>query len=147
MRRAACRLLVGALVVPLLAACGSDTDGYCDAVEENQQELSEIVSGGEPDAMLQALAIFQDLADRAPADVSDEWEQVTGSVEALQQALDDADVDASTYDRDEPPAGLSAAEKKSIDDAAARVGGAETLQAIKDLDQQARDVCHTPLSL
>ena len=141
------RLVLLALVAPLLVACGDERDGYCDAVAEHQEHLSEIVGSGEPDAMLQALDIFQDLQDQAPSDITDEWQQVVGSVEALQGALDDAGVDGASYDRDHPPSDLTAEQKKSIDDAAARVGGAETLQAIKDLDQQARDVCHTPLTL
>jgi len=141
------RLALLALVVPLLAACGDDKDGYCDAVSEHQEHLSEIVGNGRPDAMLQALGIFQDLADQAPSDIADEWQQVVGSVESLQDALDDADVDGATYDRDNPPSDLTAEQKQAIDAAAARVGGAETLQAVKDLDQQARDVCHTPLTL
>jgi hypothetical protein len=41
---------------------------------------------------------------------------------------------------------MTAAQKQAIDDAAARVGGAETGQALDDLDQEARDVCHTPLT-
>jgi hypothetical protein len=135
------------LLVPLLSACGSDQDGYCDAVQDHQGELSEIVGSGEPNAMLDALEIFRDLQDRAPADIADEWQQVVGSVEALQEALDDAGVDGATYDRAHPPAGVSAAQQKVIDAAAARVGSAETLEASKDLDQQARDVCHTPLTL
>jgi len=141
------RLVLLALVAPLLVACGDERDGYCDAVAEHQEHLSEIVGSGEPDAMLQALDIFQDLQDQAPSDITDEWQQVVSSVEALQGALDDAGVDGASYDRDHPPSDLTAEQKKSIDDAAARVGGAETLQAIKDLDQQARDVCHTPLTL
>jgi hypothetical protein len=141
------RVVLIALVVPLLVACGDAQDDYCDAVAEHQKDLSEVVGSGEPDAMLQALDTFEDLADRAPSDITDEWQQVNTSIEGLQQALDDAGVDASTYDRDKPPAGLTAQQKKAIDDAAARLGGAETLQALKDLDQQARDVCHTPLTL
>ena len=141
------RVVLLALVVPLLVACGDDQDDYCDAVTDHQERLSELVSSGKPDAMLQALEIFQDLQERAPRDVSDEWQQVVGSVEALEKALDDADVDAATYDRDKPPAGLTAVQKKAIDDAATRLGGGETIQALKDLDQQARDVCHTPLTL
>jgi hypothetical protein len=141
------RLVLLALVVPLLVACGDEKDGYCDAVADHQKHLSEIVGSGEPDAMLQALDVFQDLADQAPSDISDEWQQVVGSVEALEKALDDADVDGATYDRDNPPGGVTPAQKKAIDAAATRVGGAETLQAIKDLDQEARDVCHTPLTL
>ena len=141
------RALLLVLVLPLLVACGDDQDDYCAAVTDRQKELSELVSSGEPDAMIQALDIFRDLQDQAPSDISDEWQQVVGSVEALQKALDDAGVDAATYDRDTPPAGLSAARKKAIDAAATRLGGGETLRALKDLDQQARDVCHTPLSL
>lgn len=141
------RLLLLAVVLPLLAACSDDQDGYCDAASEHQEHLSEIVGSGEPDAMLQALDIFQDLADQAPSDISDEWQQVIGSVESLEEALDNAGVDGATYERDNPPSDMTAEQKKAIDDAAARVGGAETLQAIKDLDQQARDVCHTPLTL
>ena len=141
------RAVLLALVLPLLVACGDDKDDYCDAVTDHQEKLSELVSSGKPDAMLQALDIFRDLQDQAPSDISDEWQQVVGSVEALEKALDDADVDASTYDRDNPPAGLTAAEKKTIDDAAIRLGGAETIQALEDLYQQARDVCHTPLTL
>jgi hypothetical protein len=141
------RVVLLALVLPLLVACGDDKDDYCAAVTEHQEHLSELVSSGEPDAMIQALDIFRDLQDQAPSDISDEWQQVVGSVEALQKALDDAGVDASTYDRDKPPAGLTAEQKKAIDAAATRLGGGETLQALQDLDQQARDVCHTPLSL
>ena len=141
------RLVLLTLVAPLLVACGDEKDGYCDAVAEHQEHLSEIVGSGEPDAMLQALDVFQDLQDQAPSDITDEWQQVVGSVEALQAALDDAGVDGATYDRDHPPGDVTAEQKRAIDDAAARVGGAETLQAIKDLDQQARDVCHTPLTL
>jgi hypothetical protein len=141
------RLVLLGMLVPLLVACGDEKDGYCDAVAEHQEHLSEIVGSGEPDAMLQALDVFQDLQDQAPSDITDEWQQVVGSVEALQGALDDAGVDGATYDRDHPPSDVTAEQKKAIDDAASRVGGAETLQAIKDLDQQARDVCHTPLTL
>ncbi|GAA4713768.1 hypothetical protein [Nocardioides conyzicola] len=141
------RVVLLALVVPLLVACGDSKDDYCDAVSEHQKHLSEVLGSGKPDAMLQALDTFQDLADQAPSDITDEWQQVNSSIEKLQQALDDAGVDPSTYDRDKPPAGLTADQKKAIDAAAARLGGAETLEALKDLDQQARDVCHTPLTL
>ena len=146
MRRLTTALLVP-LLVPLLAGCGSDQDSYCDAVQDHQEELTEIVGTGEPDAMLRALEIFDELQDRAPADITDEWQQVVSSIESLEEALDEAGVDPATYDREKPPADLSAAARTRIDDAAARVGSAETAQAIQDLDQQARDVCHTPLTL
>ncbi len=141
------RLLAIALLLPLLAACGSGKDDYCSAVEDHQQELSDIVGSGEPDALLQALDIFRDLQDRAPDDITDEWQQLVGRIEALAEALDDADVDPATYDRDHPPAGLTEEQKARIDAAAAQLGSGTTLRALQDLDQQARDVCQTPLTL
>lgn len=141
------RVLALTVLVALLAGCGSDQDDYCDAVADHQQELSDIVGSGQPDALLRALDVFHDLQDRAPDDISDEWQQLVGRIEALQAALDDAGVDPATYDRDDPPAGLTDEQTAAIDAAARELGSGTTLRALQDLDQQARDVCKTPLTL
>lgn len=145
------RVLVAALLaLPLLgplAGCGSDQDDYCDAVADHQQELSDIVGSGDPDALIQALGVFRDLQDQAPDDITDEWQQVVDRIEALQGALEDAGVDPKTYDRDHPPSGLSDDQAAAIDAAAKDLGSGTTLRALQDLDQQARDVCKTPLTL
>ena len=141
------RLLALVLLLPLLAGCGSKQDEYCSAVKDHQQELSDTLGGGGPDALLQALDTFRDLQDKAPGDITDEWQQVVTSLEGLQKALQDAGVDPATYDRAHPPAGLSDADKARIDAAAKQLGSGTTLRAIQDLDQQARDVCKTPLTL
>jgi hypothetical protein len=146
-RRLGVALLVP-LVVSLLAGCGgSSKDDYCAAVKEHQTKLSDIVSTGKPDALINALGIFHDLQDKAPGDISDEWQQLVGRVEALQDALDAAGVDPATYDRASPPAGLTAEQKADIDAAAKELGSGTTLRALQDLGQEARDVCQTPLTL
>ncbi len=142
------RLLVAVLLLPLLAAgCGSDQEEYCSAVKDHQQQLSDIVGSGDSDALLKALDIFEELQDRAPGDITDEWQQVVSRIEALRDALDAAGVDPATYDRAHPPADLSAEDKAAIDAAAKQLGSGTTLRALQDLDQQARDVCKTPLTL
>jgi len=141
------RLVLLALLVPLLGACGSDQDAYCDAVEEHQEELSEIVGSGDPDALIQALDVLRDLQEQAPDDISDEWQRVVGRIEALAGALDDAGVDPTTYDREAPPTELTDEQAAAIDAAAKELGSGTTLRALQDLDQQARDVCKTPLTL
>lgn len=141
------RVLVVALLLPLLAGCGSQQDKYCGAVKDHQTELSNIVGSGDPDALLRALDIFRDLQSKAPGDITDEWQQVVTSIEGLQKALEDAGVDPATYDRDKPPPGLSADDRARIDAAAKALGSGTTLRAFQDLDQQARDVCKTPLTL
>ena len=141
------RVVLLALVVALLAGCGDSRDDYCDAVEEHQQELSDIVGSGEPDALLGAVGVFRDLQGKAPSDIRDEWQQVVSTIDALQEALDEAGVDPSTYDRSDPPAGLSTEQRASIDAASRELGGGTTLRALEDLEQEARDVCGTSLTL
>jgi hypothetical protein len=139
--------LVALVLLPLAAGCGDSTDDYCSAVEDHQTELTEITTGGGQDSLIRALDIFQDLQSKSPGDISDEWQQVVGRIEALDDALRDAGVDPATYDRAHPPEGLSSDEKARIDAAARELGSGPTLAALQALDQEARDVCQTPLSL
>jgi hypothetical protein len=136
-------------LLPLAGGCGSDNakDDYCSAVKEHQTALTDIVSGGGQDSLIRALDIFRDLQDKAPSDITDEWQQVVTRIEALDAALSDAGVDPSTYDRKNPPGGLSDEDQARIDAAARELGSGATLGALDALDQEARDVCQTPLSL
>ena len=139
--------LAVALALPMATACSDSTSDYCRAVEEHQQELSEIVAGGGPDALLEALPIFEDLAAQAPQDISDEWDTIIDALQALEKALEDAGVDPATYDHENPPPDLSAAERDRIAAAADGVADPRTGTALAGVDQQARDVCKTPLYL
>ena len=77
-----------------------------------------ILDEGGPDVLLKALPIFRELQDAAPDDIRDDWKIVVSGLTALEAALEDAGVDPATYDRDDPPEGLSDAEKDRIDAAA-----------------------------
>lgn len=148
MRRARSLALLSVLaLVPLTGGCGDPTESYCSAVKDHQSELTRIASDGGNDSLIRALGIFKDLESKAPSDVTDDWQQVIGRVEALDQALEAAGVDPASYDRDHPPAGLSAQERARIDAAARELGGGPTLAALQALDQEARDVCQTPLTI
>jgi hypothetical protein len=131
---------------PLLSGCGGG-QSYCDAVREHQSELGRIVSDGDRTALIQALPAFEDLTDKAPADVSADWRLLVARVKGLETALDDAGVDAASYDPQHPPAGLAVTDRRAIRDAAARLAASDTQQALADVQQEVLDVCHTPLSL
>lgn len=148
--RPAAAVLVGLVgLVGLLATtgCATEQERYCEAVSERQAELSELVAEGGPTALLDALEIYRELEEEAPRDIRDEWRQVVGSLESLEQALDDAGVDPASYDPEAPPEDLSEEERAAIETAADRVGSVETREALAGLEQQARDVCKTPLTL
>jgi hypothetical protein len=139
------RVVVLLLAVVLLGGCGDPKDQYCDAVKSHQQELGKVLGDGGPDALLQALPVFRDLAGEAPEDIRDEWRTVVDALQGLQDALDDAGVDPKTYDRAHPPEGLTAEQKDAIDGAARRLTSATTVAAFNAVEQQAKDVCGTPL--
>jgi len=145
-------MATGAVVVALggslLTGCSSDPfDAYCERVEEHQEALTEAVAGGGPDALLSVLPQLRDLRDAAPGDVVDEWQQVVGRLEALEDALDAAGVDAASYDREDPPEDLAEADRTAIDAAARELVRPQTAQALAVLETQVRDVCQTPLYL
>jgi hypothetical protein len=147
MTSALARRLLAALVLLPLSGCGGDaTDDYCAAVEEHQAELTEIVAAGGPTALLRALEQFRDLQDRAPSDIADEWQQVVGRLSDLDDELVAAGIAPETYDRDAPPEGLDAGERARIEAAAKALVSPETAGALEGLQQQARDVCQTPLT-
>jgi hypothetical protein len=142
------RSLVGVLAATVLVTgCADQKEKYCDAIEDHQEKLGQILGDGGPDALFKALPIFRDLADEAPEDLRDEWRTVIDALEGLQDALEDADVDPATYDRDHPPEGLGQDDRDAIDAAARRLSSEDTVTAFSGVDQQAKDVCGTPLQI
>ena len=116
-------------------------------MRDHRKQLTEIMSGGGPTALLEALASFRELRDEAPDDITDEWQQVIRSIESLRQALDDAGVDPDDYRDGEPPEGVSTQEQEAIARAADEIGSRETEVALAGVRQQALDVCKTQLWL
>jgi hypothetical protein len=135
------------LSATLLAGCGDSYAGYCDAVRGHQEQLTKTVGEGGPQALLKALPTFAQLQDAAPSDIEDDWAALTTALTDLRDALQAADVDPATYDPAKPRAGVTTAERDRIAAAATAVGGARTRAALAAVDQQARDVCHSPLIL
>ena len=134
------------LLLPLLAGCGSGQT-YCDAVEAHQSELGTIVSEGGQTALISALPAFEDLAAKAPSDVTADWKLLVARVTDLQTALVHGGVDAASYDPQHPPPGLSAEDRAAIRRAAARLAASDTQQALTNVQQEVLDVCHTPVEM
>ena len=128
-----------------LGGCGSDD--YCGAVKDHQAELTDVTASGSPAALLEALPILRDLHDQAPDDIRDDWDTLLGPLEDLDDALRAAGVDPATYDAKKVPESVTIARRTRIEEAAAALAQPEVVQAFDGVQQQAKDVCHTPLSL
>jgi hypothetical protein len=146
------RPVLAALTTTLLAAglsgCGGDRfDAYCASVKSHRDELTKTLDAGGSEALLKALPTFEELREDAPSDIEDDWTILTDALGELEDALDAAGVDWSTYDASKPPAGVTQAEQDRIAAAATEVGSDRTQEALDAVDQQARDVCHAPLTV
>ncbi|MFT4085208.1 MAG: hypothetical protein QM638_21715 [Nocardioides sp.] len=136
------------VLAPALVACGSGgTSSYCSEVSDQQSKLTDTLAGGDAAALLAALPIFTALEEKAPSDIADDWRTLVDALNGLQTALDAAGVKASDYVDGKPPAGTSAADRRSILKAADKVSTTAVQEAAVNVQQQARDVCHTSLTL
>lgn len=121
--------------------------GYCQEVADQRGVLAAAAEQGPTTGLIHALPSFEALRAKSPPDVADDWDVVVGAVSNLVDTLKKAGVDPSTYDRAHPPAGLTAQERGEIDAAATELGSDQTVAALAALEQEARDVCHSPLTL
>ncbi|GGR40282.1 hypothetical protein J2S40_001899 [Nocardioides luteus] len=140
--------LLAASLTACLTACGGDPiDDYCTSLKDHQQELTDTLGEGGPSGLIAALPIFKDLERNAPDDIEKDWTRLTTVVGDLDAALEKAGVSADDFENGKPPEGVSQAEAKRIADAATAVSSKKTQQASVRVQQQARDVCHTSLTL
>jgi len=132
-------------MLPFAGCGGSSIDAYCDTVKAHQTDLTNTLSAGGDGAVLKALPSMRDLRDAAPDDIRADWNQLVRALDDLRSALDAAGIAPDQYKAGKPPSGVTAAQRARITAAANEVGAAQ--QASVNVQQQARDVCHTPLTL
>jgi hypothetical protein len=118
---------------------------YCEEVADRQVELTEVMAQEGPDTLLRAVPVLRALAEEAPRDLEDEWDRLLDALDGLDEALDTAGVDATTYDAERPPAGVTAEQQRAIARAADELATQETVAAWEGVKQHAKDVCKTPL--
>lgn len=143
-------LAVLAAVITVVVVTRGDDDrfaDYCAEVQEQQAPITEAAALGAPQALLAALPSFERLSAEAPDDLVDEWAVVVQRITALRDAVDAAGIDAATYDPEHPPADLTTDDQARLTTAASGLLTLAMKDALDGVEQQARDVCKTPLSL
>ena len=134
------------LAATLLTGCGGDD--YCGAVEEHQAELTDVTASGSPAALLEALPIFRDLQEQAPEDIQRRLAGVPGPARPSSTTRSGhADVDPAAYDPKNLPADLTDEERERIEAAGVALADPAVVAAFDGVQQQAKDVCHTPMSI
>ena len=100
------------------------------------------------DALLGDLPMFRDLADKAPDDLTDEWQTFVNALEGLQDAIHDAGVKPSDFRHGKIPASVTGDDQQSIAAAADTLSSAPGGQRRRPASRhQGRDVCKVNLGL
>lgn len=119
-----------ALLVAALGAtgCGEPSAAYCREVAARQAHLSEALGTSGERGLLAALPDFRKLQEKAPGDIADDWAVLNDALGALERAVEAGDESGTAT-------------------AATALAGPGPTRAIAAIEQQVRDVCHTPLTL
>ena len=145
------RVAAGLCVVLLMAgpsACGEDGGkSYCSALEAEQTTFAEMQGDSSGLALLEHRTMLHGLADKAPDDLSDEWQTLLGALDAFSTTLTDVGVTPDDFVDGKPPASLAEADRARIAHAANELSSPDVVEAANGIEQQARDVCKLQLGL
>ena len=146
MRRLAPLGVLLVLLGLLTTGCKSDQEKYCDEVKAQQQRLTDLAANPDPARIFDVLPPYEALAAKAPDDIKAEWATVIDRYQQLRSALSDAGVTPEQYAGSSWRKGLSEEQVSGVLRAAAGLVDPATRDALNSVQQQARDVCQTPLS-
>ena len=135
------------VIVPRLDQGSDPTTGYCSALSSHQAQLGDILGSGDPTALVDNLGLFQALATNAPADIAASWTALNTSILSLKTAIAASGHKPSDFAGGKFPAGISAAQRQSITDAADTLTSQQTISASTAIDQEVRDVCQIDLGM
>lgn len=139
------------LVAALLIGCGSDEgDDYCSTLRSDNTALNELADAAQErdaDYLVEALAIFERIREVAPDDLRDEWDTVVFAWSDLVDSLEQAGIDAGTFDPGKRPEGVSPEVFRNVKDVAAELSSVRVLDAVRVINEQARNACELSLDL
>ena len=145
-RRLVSTALAGALLLAL-GACGDPEKSYCDALKSDQTLFAEMQDDTSGLALLKHRTALHALADKAPDDLTDEWQTFLGAVDAFAETLRDVGVQPGDFVDGKPPAGLSEDDRNRVATAASELSSADVVEAADGIEQHAKDVCKLQLGL
>jgi predicted HicB family RNase H-like nuclease len=140
-------VLVVATLLGSLTACGDPAEAYCSALQSDQKLFAAMQDDTTGLALLRHRAALHDLADKAPDDLTDEWQTFLGAVDAFAATLSEVGVKPDDFVDGKTTAGLSEADHTRIVNAANELSSDDVVEAANGIEQQAKDVCKVQLGL
>jgi hypothetical protein len=138
---------VAAALLLVAQGCGDREKDYCDALQRDQKLFAEMQEDSSGLGLLRQRTHLHQLADKAPDDLTDEWQTFLGALDAFATTLDQVGVDPDDFVGGKPPEGLADADRTRIANAASELSSPDVVEAANGIEQQAKDVCKLQLGL
>lgn len=135
------------LAVGVLAGCGSSTEAYCDDLEDAKGTF-DAMEEGDFENFDKVFSTFEDMSQKAPDDVKDEWETLNSALQEFKSALDDAGLDISDLDNlssGEVPEGVDQQKLMELPQKMQKLDDDKTKKAADDIAEHAKDNCDVDL--
>ncbi len=143
-------LLAAVLLASGLSACSAQRS-YCSALKGDQKQLHRLAQQSSAtgrkgaDALGGTATLLSGLRDKAPDDISGDWDTLVRAVSGLADAIDASGADPSDFGAGHKPAGVTEGQYRAVEQAAAELQATPVQQAGKSIEQHARDVCKVDL--
>ena len=161
MRKTAAIVAGLVLTSGLLAGCGDDGDGgdggasggsYCDQLRAAKEDINSLTGdGGTPDfaGFDEIIATMRELADDAPDEVADDWDVLTGGLDAITEALDDLGITLeelmTSMTTGQLPEGVTQEDLIAVGEELQELGGDEMEEAGDAISEHAKSECDVDL--
>lgn len=137
-------LLSGAVLAGCSQSQEEVRDDYCAQVKQDGADLIRISDEGGPEAFTKMLPTLEGLAEKAPDDLSDEWQTYLNAVRGWRDALEASGVEPADL-ASGMPKDLAREDERRIRGAATVLRSDQVAAASEGIEQHALDVCGTPL--
>ena len=151
MKRLTSLLAVTALGVSLLTSCsGGGTDEYCDTLKETKAQFDDLEAGDFKN-FDELTDKFDEVVDKAPDEVKDDWEVLRDAVKEFVDALEEAGLKPEDLDAlqttGELPDGVSMDDVTGAFEKAQELDSDKVTAAGKAIEKHAKDECNITLDM
>jgi hypothetical protein len=139
------------LLLTGLTGCASSTESYCSALKDDSRQLTRLaVQAGKKGtegsaAFASTVRLLSELRDRAPDDVSGDWDTLVSALQGLRDAIEESGASPAELGSGARPRGVTTGQLAAVRQAAAELSTTEVQQAGQSIEQHSLDVCEVDL--
>ena len=148
MRRAAAAAVATLLLSAGLTACTSSTESYCSQLKDDQKKLErDSANAAKPgsNALGDTVSLLTGLQDKAPDDISDDWDTLVSALKNLEDAVKATGADYGDFVAGKKPPRVTDGQFNAVQQAAGELSSTRVQQAATSIQQHALDVCKVDL--